>query len=59
MDEARVLRGLKAAGIAFALALTAALMLVLIPGAPLYGQGEHFPRWVEAMPWSTVRPGLS
>ncbi len=24
------------------------LMLSLIPDAPLHGQGEHFPRWVEA-----------
>ncbi len=42
-------RGLVAAGIAFALALAAVLLLVLLPGAPLHGDGTHFPRWVEAM----------
>ncbi len=46
---ADVTRALRAAGIAFALSLAAVLLLVLVPGAPLHGQGEHFPRWVEAM----------
>jgi aminobenzoyl-glutamate transport protein len=46
---ADVPRALRAAGIAFAFALAAVLLLILVPGAPLYGQGGHFSRWVEAM----------
>lgn len=30
------------------LVLVVMLMLILFPGAPLHGQGEHFPRWIEA-----------
>lgn len=30
-------------------ALTALGFLILIPGAPLHGAGDRFPRWVEAM----------
>ncbi len=45
-DEAR---GLRAGLAALALALGAAAALVLVPGAPLHGAGERFPRWVEAM----------
>lgn len=42
-------RGLRAAGIAAVSALAVVLAAVWIPGAPLSGEGEHFPRWVEAM----------
>uniref|UniRef100_UPI0025C46803 AbgT family transporter n=1 Tax=Aquisalimonas sp. TaxID=1872621 RepID=UPI0025C46803 len=42
-------RGLRAAGVAFAIILLVVLLLILIPGAPLHGEGEHFARWVEAM----------
>ncbi len=46
---ADVPRALRAAGIAFAAALAAVLLMILVPGAPLHGQGGHFSRWVEAM----------
>jgi aminobenzoyl-glutamate transport protein len=46
---ADVPRALRTAGIAFAAALAAVLLLILVPGAPLHGQGGHFSRWVEAM----------
>lgn len=42
-------RGLRAAGAAFAGVLSVPLALILIPGAPLHGDGEHFARWIEAM----------
>ncbi|MDX1587511.1 MAG: AbgT family transporter [Oleiphilaceae bacterium] len=42
-------RGLRAAGLTFALTMAALLMMILIPGAPLQGQGEVFQRWIEAM----------
>ncbi len=42
-------RGLRAAGVAFSLTLLVVLLLILVPGAPLYGPGERFSRWVEAM----------
>jgi aminobenzoyl-glutamate transport protein len=42
-------KGLAVAGIAFLLALGAILAMILIPGAPLHGQDEHFDRWVEAI----------
>ena len=45
-DEAR---GLRWALIALAIALTAVLAMILVPGAPLHGQGGRFDRWVEAM----------
>ena len=35
------------AGIAFLLLLVVVLLAVNIPGAPLYGDGKRFPRWVE------------
>jgi len=42
-------RGLRAAGVVFLLVVGLILALVLIPGAPLAGQGTRFPRWMEAM----------
>lgn len=49
-DEGRhPVRGLRAAGLAFAIALGLALLAILVPGAPLHGEGEAFDRWVEAM----------
>ena len=42
-------RGLRAAGWAFAVAFAAVILMILVPGAPLHGQGENFARWVEAM----------
>tara|TARA_R110002049_G_scaffold252264_1_gene426863 strand:- start:1757 stop:3265 length:1509 start_codon:yes stop_codon:yes gene_type:complete len=35
------------AGIAFSLLIIVILLAVNIPGAPLYGEGNRFPRWVE------------
>lgn len=48
MDSAIEWRALRRAGAAFAILLLLILLAILLPGAPLYGQGEHFPRWVEA-----------
>lgn len=42
-------RGLRAAALALLLTLLLLLALVLVPGAPLHGDGAHFARWVEAM----------
>ncbi len=42
-------RALRIGLIAVALTLTGLLLLILVPGAPLYGQGIRFDRWVEAM----------
>ncbi|WP_462321140.1 AbgT family transporter [Halochromatium sp.] len=42
-------RGLRFAGLVFLALMLAVLAGVLIPGAPLAGDGEHFPRWMEAM----------
>ncbi len=42
-------RGLRSAALALLLTLLFLLALVLIPGAPLHGDGAHFARWVEAM----------
>lgn len=41
-------RSLRYAGVALLVTLLLIVASVLFPGAPLYGQGEHFPRWVEA-----------
>ncbi len=41
-------RGLLAAAIAFGTVVLLAVAAVVIPGAPLYGGGEHFARWIEA-----------
>ena len=42
-------RALRIGLIAVALTLIGLLLLILVPGAPLYGQGTRFDRWVEAM----------
>lgn len=42
-------RGLAAAGVTLAVTLAVLAALVFIPGAPLYGGGEAFARWIEAM----------
>lgn len=42
-------RGLVAAGAALALTLAILGAFALVPGAPLHGDGAHFPRWIEAM----------
>ncbi|MCF7990806.1 MAG: AbgT family transporter [Thiohalocapsa sp.] len=42
-------RGLRFAGIALLVLGAALLLSVLIPGAPLAGQGSRFPRWMEVM----------
>ena len=42
-------RGLKVAGCAFAITFGLILALIFIPGAPLYGKGVRFDRWVEAI----------
>ncbi len=42
-------RGLKWAAISFVGALSVFLLLILIPDAPLYGQGKRFDRWIEAI----------
>lgn len=41
-------RSLRHAGLALLVTLLLIVVSVLLPGAPLYGQGEHFARWVEA-----------
>jgi aminobenzoyl-glutamate transport protein len=41
--------GLKVAGYTFLVILVIVLAGTLIPGAPLYGEGELFARWVEAI----------
>ena len=42
-------RGLRWAGLTLLLLSVSILAAVLIPGAPLAGQGEHFPRWMEVL----------
>ena len=42
-------RGLRSAGLVFGITLGLLLAAVLVPGAPLHGEGENFARWVEAM----------
>jgi len=42
-------RGLRFAGLVFLALMIAILAAVLVPGAALAGDGEHFPRWMEAM----------
>ncbi|MEA3275577.1 MAG: AbgT family transporter [Pseudomonadota bacterium] len=42
-------RGLRVAGLIFLLVTMSVLALVLIPGAALNGEGERFPRWMEAI----------
>lgn len=42
-------RGLRWAGLILLLLVALVLAAVLIPGAPLHGTGERFPRWMEAL----------
>ncbi len=42
-------RGLRWAGLTFLVLLVLIVAAVLIPGAPLAGPGEHFPRWMEVL----------
>lgn len=42
-------RGLRAAGSTAAMLGAVLLALILIPGAPLHGDGENFARWIEVM----------
>jgi aminobenzoyl-glutamate transport protein len=46
--EADERRGLVAAGLAFTAILVIVLGMILYPGAPLNGRGDHFSRWIEA-----------
>lgn len=46
--EADERRGLVVAGLAFTIILIIVLSLILYPGAPLNGRGDHFSRWIEA-----------
>lgn len=48
-DGAAQSRGLRAAALMLFIMLGAVCAAVFIPGAPLHGMGERFPRWVEAM----------
>ena len=42
-------RGLRWAGLSLLMLVVLMLAAVLIPGAPLAGQGQHFPRWIEVL----------
>ncbi len=42
-------RGMVRASLAFCVVLTAIVFMILWPGAPLYGTGRLFDRWVEAI----------
>ncbi|ALP52850.1 hypothetical protein Tel_06595 [Candidatus Tenderia electrophaga] len=42
-------RGLKMALVSVVISLAIVLALIFIPDAPLYGQGERFARWIEAI----------
>jgi len=42
-------RGLRAAGLVLLALLVAIVAAVAVPGAPLAGDGAHFPRWMEVM----------
>ncbi len=52
-DDARVgaddVRGLKWAAVTFFLAMLVVTLMVVVPGAPLFGEGARFSRWVEAI----------
>jgi aminobenzoyl-glutamate transport protein len=48
-ERGREDRGLRAAAVVLALLIGAIVAAVLIPGAPLAGEGEHFPRWMEVL----------
>jgi len=60
--EVEEMRGLKWAGISFAAIFGVIMALILIPGAPLHGEGARFPRWVEAIVpilfFAFLAPGL-
>ena len=42
-------RGLRWAAYSFSLALFIVVLMVVIPGAPLFGEGKRFDRWVEVI----------
>ncbi len=42
-------KGLGAAATTMALTLAAIMAMILVPGGPLHGKGDHFDRWVEAI----------
>lgn len=48
-DTENTTRGLKWAAMSFVGALVLFLLLILLPDAPLYGQGKTFDRWIEAI----------
>jgi aminobenzoyl-glutamate transport protein len=48
-DRAAEDRGLRVAGAVFLILTLLVLVAVLVPGAPLNGTGERFPRWMEAV----------
>ncbi|MEX2525471.1 MAG: AbgT family transporter [Gammaproteobacteria bacterium] len=47
-DTASMNRGLKFALLAFLISFGVVLLAILVPGAPLFGEGDYFARWVEA-----------
>ncbi len=48
-DRSAENRGLRLAGLTLLAIMAVILASVLIPGAPLAGQGVHFPRWMEVL----------
>jgi aminobenzoyl-glutamate transport protein len=48
-DRSAENRGLRLAGLTLFAIMAVILASVLIPGAPLAGQGAHFPRWMEVL----------
>lgn len=42
-------RGLRAAGLTLLVMLVVLFLLILVPNAPLHGDGEQFARWIEVM----------
>lgn len=47
-DQETETQALKRAGLALLVTLVLIVAATHIPGAPLYGRGEHFARWIEA-----------
>ena len=47
-EPAGDLRALRWALAAIAIAASATVAIVILPGAPLHGMGDRFPRWIEA-----------
>ena len=47
MEQPRTNKALCYACISLMITLSIVLFAVYIPGAPLYGDGSHFPRWIE------------